>query len=135
MIVQQHRAARADAALGDVEPDVPVAIRQDHMFAALRIARDRQPWRELVDMDAVGVGRFGRTRADAERARIERGTPDDPRLGCDAVRMFGESEAPTVLDLFPLKPRSRALRCSRVHTRRHSRDRGAAIPTSAPSDR
>jgi hypothetical protein len=65
------------------------------------------------------VGGIGRQGLDRNRARIEIGMPDDPGRERIAVRIFGESEAPTRAG----RSADRRLRGWRGHAIRHSQGR------------
>ncbi len=129
-IMEQNCLLSLQPALFDVEPDMVESVRQDRMLAPLRIDRDREPRRKLVDAEAIAIGWICGLGSNAERPRVEIGMPNEPRLRGREVGMFRESAAPRAW-----RRRSRASRSWRACTSRRSRDRGAAIPTSAPRDR
>ena len=81
------------------------------------------------------MGGIGGDGSNRDRSRIEIGMPDDPGRRCGAVRMLGESAAPTGADRGAERAGCRASRCWRARARRHSRHPGAAIPTSVRPDR
>ena len=94
MVVENDRAA-AEAARLEVEPNMMPAVGQDRMFKAIGIDGKREPRRQLVRMDSIVVARICRHGDDAQRAGVEFGTPDNPRLRRRQLRTFGESESPT----------------------------------------
>ena len=91
--MQYHRAGRQGACL-DIEADVAPAIANHCMFAAILIGDGDQPDAQLRRVDRVRVTPRGGPGLDRQRAGIEIGMPDQPRLGGGDRRILGESEAP-----------------------------------------
>lgn len=106
------------------------AVGQDGMLAPAIVDCDSEPGCDSIDANTVRVGRVRGEGGYADRPGIEIGMPDEPRLRSREVGMLRESAAPRAW-----RRRSRASPCWRGCTSRHSRDRGATIPTSTPHDR
>ncbi|GGC04996.1 hypothetical protein GCM10011494_24450 [Novosphingobium endophyticum] len=116
---QEHGLFTGKAPVQDIEPDTLPAIGQRNMLTPFAARYAGKPRRDRVEAETVGMSGIGRQGLDRNRARIEIGMPDDPGRRRIAVRIFGESEAPT-----------RAARCAprrlrgwRGHAIRRSRDR------------
>ena len=96
-IVKNDRSAN-QAARFDVETNMMPAVGQHGMFMAIGVDGKREPRRQLIRDDAIGIAGVRWHRRDEQGARIIVGVPDDPRIrGCE-VRTFGESEVPTGSD-------------------------------------
>ena len=97
-VMQHDRHARDQMTGFQIEPDMPQPIGQHRMFAPIGIGRERQPACQHRRIDAVGCRDFDRHGNDTQRAGVEIGMPDDPRVRGFPLRMFGESESPRAMD-------------------------------------
>jgi hypothetical protein len=68
------------------------------MLRTLFAASDGEPVGEPIGRDAIGIVSMRAARDGTERAWIEIGMPNDPRLGGLDLRALGESESPIAAD-------------------------------------
>lgn len=94
-IAQQYRSWSAQRTGIDLKPDVSAAVRQDGLLNASLVDYEGHPALEHRRIDAFRVIGRGRNGVDMKDGRIERRTPDQPRVRRCHGRMLGESEAPT----------------------------------------
>ena len=98
-IKKMDRRRTDQPALDNVETDVMPAIRQDRMVpSGGSVGHNRQPRRDALHFQAIGIVRIGRRYHDRQRARIEIGMPKDPGRRRGPVRIFSENAAPIGAD-------------------------------------
>nr|WP_263587532.1 hypothetical protein [Sphingopyxis sp. GC21] len=132
-ITEQHGMSGCQAARFDIDTDPPIAVGYDRVLLALGVGDDIKPTPETLVIKPVDRRRIDRYRGNRQRARIDARIPDQPCIGRCAGRILGESAGPTAASR-PC-PSGHGSPCSPRCTKRHRRDRAAAIPTSCRRDR
>lgn len=70
-----------EAALLDIEAEMPVSVRQDCVLASVRPADDRQPAHDTIHVKAVAVLGIRPHGCNPQRRAVDAGMPDQPRIG------------------------------------------------------
>lgn len=124
---------RRQAPFFDIDANASIAVRNYGMFAALRVGHDDQPARKPVMVETIGMARLDGLRCNPQRTWVNIRAPDQTSIGGGPRRVFGENA--NSMSRARARSLGRGSPCSPMYTRRHSRDRAAATPTSCRRDR